>query len=197
MNNTLWKHLGTVALLAGTLAVLPLAAGAASPSDSAGPVAVVAGKTLKLVSSGYRYKGPFKVNLIEVYAPERFNSLDELVRQDGPKRVAMTIQYEVSSNFMGKSLTRGIEDNVSKGELAPLVPALIRMGDLFNQYKSLAGGSRVIIDSVPGVGTVITINGQVVGDPFKEPTLFRAIMSIWLGPVPVDFKLKDALLGVK
>ena len=54
MNNTLWKHLGTVALLASTLAVLPLAAGAASPSDSAGPVAVVAGKTLKLVSSGYR-----------------------------------------------------------------------------------------------------------------------------------------------
>lgn len=64
MNNTLWKHLGTVALLASTLAVLPLAAGAASPSDSAGPVAVVAGKTLKLVSSGYRYKTDRRIGVL-------------------------------------------------------------------------------------------------------------------------------------
>ena len=27
--------------------------------------------------------------------------------------------------------------------------------------------------------------------------IFLALMSIWLGPVPTDFKLKDALLGEK
>ncbi|MDT8990951.1 chalcone isomerase family protein [Curvibacter sp. APW13] len=166
-------------------------------AEPAPAVAVVVGKTLRLVASGYRYKGPFKVNLIELYAQDRFASLDELARQDGPKRIAMTLQQEVSSNFLGKSLTRGIEDNVAKGDLAPLVPALVRMGELFNEYKSLASGSKVLIDFVPGTGTVITINGVQAGEPFREPTLFRAILSIWLGPVPVDFRLKDTLLGVR
>lgn len=197
MGQTTWKTWVASATVGLALGLSLGSASAASVPDGTGPTAVVAGKTIKLVSSGYRYKGPFKINLIEVYAPERFGSLDDLIRQDGPKRVSMTIQYEVSSNFLGKSLTRGIEDNLSKGELAPLVPALIRMGDIFNQHKSLASGSRVVIDSVPGTGTLVTINGQLVGEPFKEPSLFRAIMSIWLGPIPVDFKLKDALLGVK
>lgn len=187
------KALCATAIGCALLCLPPLALAAeASPT-----VAVVAGKSLKLVGSGYRYKGPFKVNLVEVYAPERFASLDDLVRQDGPKRVSLTSQVEVTASFMGKSLTRGIEDNVSKSEVAPLVPSLIRLGELFNEYKMLPAGSKVFIDSVPGTGVVVTINGQTVGEPFKEPSLFRAIMAIWLGPVPVDFKLKDALLGVK
>lgn len=161
------------------------------------PTAVVGGQNLMLAGSGYRYKGPFKVNFIEVYAPARFRSLDELAKMDGPKRVVMTTQNETPSNFMGKSLTRGIEDNTPKGELSALVPSLVRMGELFGQHKTLAAGSKVFIDSVPGVGTVVTINGVQQGEPFKEPGLFKAIMSIWLGPIPVDFRLKDALLGTK
>jgi hypothetical protein len=42
---------------------------------------------------------------------------------------------------------------------------------------------------------VITAKGKVQGEPFKEPEFFKAIMSIWFGPVPADFKLKDAMLG--
>ncbi|NCN72209.1 MAG: hypothetical protein GW907_13945, partial [Betaproteobacteria bacterium] len=31
----------------------------------------------------------------------------------------------------------------------------------------------------------------------KEPEFFAALMSIWLGHSPADFKLKEALLGGK
>jgi hypothetical protein len=183
-----------VATVGVLLVALPVATVAAEASPA---TTVLAGKTIKLVGSGFRYKGPFKVNFVEIFAADRFASLDELARQDGPKRVSMTIQQDVSSNFMGKSLTRGIEDNVSKSEFSPLIPSLIRLGDMFNEHKSLAAGSKVLIDWVPGVGTVITINGVQQGDAFKDPGLFKAILAIWLGPVPVDFKLKDALLGIK
>jgi hypothetical protein len=37
----------------------------------------------------------------------------------------------------------------------------------------------------------------VQGEPFKEPEFYKALMSIWLGGVPADFKLKDQLLGAK
>jgi len=46
-------------------------------------------------------------------------------------------------------------------------------------------------------GMVVTAKGKVQSEPFKEPEFFKAMMSIWLGPVPADWKLKDALLGVK
>jgi hypothetical protein len=29
----------------------------------------------------------------------------------------------------------------------------------------------------------------------KEPAFFNALLRIWLGPAPADWKLKDALLG--
>jgi len=37
----------------------------------------------------------------------------------------------------------------------------------------------------------------VQGEPFTEPDFFKALMSIWLGSSPADYKLKDDLLGVK
>ncbi|MGH8857241.1 MAG: chalcone isomerase family protein, partial [Polaromonas sp.] len=33
------------------------------------------------------------------------------------------------------------------------------------------------------------------GEAFKEPEFFNALMRIWLGPQPADWKLKDVLLG--
>lgn len=51
------------------------------------------------------------------------------------------------------------------------------------------------LEWTPGIGTVLFINGKMQGEAFKDPEFFRALMSIWLGTVPVDIQLKDALLG--
>jgi hypothetical protein len=39
------------------------------------------------------------------------------------------------------------------------------------------------------------LKGVQQGEPFKEPEFFAAMLRIWLGPNPADWKLKDALLG--
>ncbi len=46
-------------------------------------------------------------------------------------------------------------------------------------------------------GTIVTVKGVVQGDPIKEQAFFNALLRIWLGPAPADYKLKDALLGIK
>ena len=38
-------------------------------------------------------------------------------------------------------------------------------------------------------------SGVPQGEPFKEPEFFNALLRIWLGPSPADWKLKDSLLG--
>ena len=69
------------------------------------------------------------------------------------------------------------------------------MGEIFAEHKKLAPGESFEMDWQPGVGTVIAVKGKVQGEPFKEPEFFKALMSIWLGPQPAYWKLKDNLLG--
>lgn len=155
----------------------------------------VAGTKLQLNGAGTRYKGPFKVYVGDLYTTKKVGSLEELIAAPGPKRLTMVFLREIEAGPFGKLLTRGVEDNVPRAELSKLVPGLIRMGDIFTVNKVLVPGDVITLDWIPGTGMVVTAKGKVQGEPFKEPEFFKAIMSIWFGPVPADFKLKDAMLG--
>ena len=157
----------------------------------------VGGTTLQLNGAGTRYKGPFKVYVGDLYTTKKVNSLEELVAAPGPKRLTMTFLREIEAGPFGRLLTRGVEDNVSKAEMSKLVPGLIRMGDIFTVNKLLVPGDVITIDWIPGTGMVVNAKGKVQGEPFKEPEFFKAIMSIWFGQSPADWRLKDAMLGVK
>ena len=69
------------------------------------------------------------------------------------------------------------------------------MSQMFSDQKKLKAGDSFTIDWVPGTGTVITVSGVPQGEPIKEQAFFNALLRIWLGPSPADWKLKDALLG--
>jgi hypothetical protein len=157
--------------------------------------AVVGGVTLQLNGAGTRYKGPFKVYVGDLYTSKKVGSLEELVAAPGPKRLTMTMLREVEAGPFGKLLTRGVEDNVPKSEVSKLVPGLIRMGDIFTVNKVLLPGDVIMIDWIPGTGMVVTAKGQVQGEPFTTPEFYKAMMSIWFGSSPADWKLKDAMLG--
>ena len=98
---------------------------------------------------------------------------------------------------LGRLLPRGIEDNMGKAAVSKLIPGMLRMGEIFAVQKKLGPEDNLTIEWVPGSGTVITVRGQVQGEPFKEPEFFKAMMSIWLGPDPADWRLKEELLGIK
>ena len=188
-------------LLAG-LTSLVLATSALAATQEINGVKVedsvtVGGTKLQLNGAGTRYKAIFKIYVGELYTTQKVSSLEELVAAPGPKRLTMTFLREMEAGPFGKLLTRGVEDNVPKNEMSKLVPGLIRMGDIFTVNKVLVPGDIILLDWIPGTGMVITARGKVQGEPFKEPEFFKAIMSIWFGTAPSDFKLKDALLGIK
>ncbi len=187
--------LATALLLGVTASAEPITIAGVKVEDNA----TVAGVKLQLNGAGIRYKGPFKVYVCDLYTTKKVSSLDELVAAPGPKRLTMTLLREIEAGPLGKLLTRGVEDNVPRSELSKLVPGLMRMGEIFNDKsnKALLPGETIVMDWVPGTGLVITVRGKQQGEPFKDPEFFKGMMSIWLGPVPADFKLKDALLGNK
>lgn len=182
-------------LLAGMMAL-----GAAAATVDVGGVKLedstdVRGNKLVLNGAGVRYKAVFKVYAAGLYLGKKAGTPEEVLAAPGAKRLQITMLREIDSNELGKLFTRGVGDNSPKAEMSKLIPGLIRMGQIFADQKKLATGDVFMIDWVPGAGTVITIKGVPQGEPFKEPEFFNALMRIWLGPQPADWKLKDALLG--
>jgi hypothetical protein len=157
----------------------------------------VAGAKLQLNGAGIRYKGPFKVYVGDLYTTKKVSNLDELIAAPGPKRLTMTFLREINSADFGKLLTRGMEDNVSKTELSKIVPGMIKMGDIFAANKAFAPGDVCALEWDPAKGLSIWAKGKLQSEPFKDPAFFRALMSIWFGQNPADWKLKDAMLGAK
>ena len=153
------------------------------------------GSKLVLNGAGIRYKAIFKVYSAGLYLPKKTSSPEEALSMAGPKRISITMLREIDSNELGKLFTRGVEDNVPKTEMSKLIPGLIRMGQIFSDQKRLLAGDSFTFEWIPGTGGVLSVKGKVQGEPFKEPEFFSALLRIWLGTVPADHKLKDALLG--
>ena len=150
---------------------------------------------LQLNGAGIRYKAVFKVYVAALYVGKKVSTPEEFYAATGPKRMSITMLRDIESNELGKAFTKGFEENAPKGEMSKLIPGLVRMGQVFADQKKLVAGDTFTNDWIPGTGTVITVKGKVQGEPFKEPEFFNALMRIWLGPNPADWKLKDALLG--
>jgi hypothetical protein len=156
------------------------------------------GAKLQLNGAGTRYKAIFKVYTAGLYLARKAGTPEEVVAMPGPKRISITMLREIDSNELGKLFTRAVEDNTPKGEMSKLVPGLIRMSQLFSDCKKLNAGDTFTIDWAPGTGAFINVGNPKCPahpEPYKEPEFYNALLHIWIGPAPADWKLKDALLG--
>ncbi len=186
--------------LAAALAGLTLSLGVlAAPMEVSGvkldEQIDLAGAKLQLNGAGIRYKAVFKVYVAAMYLGKKAATPEEVYASTGPKRMSITLLREIDSNELGKSFTTAFTDNAPKAEMSKLIPGLIKMGQIFAAQKKLNAGESFTIDWIPGTGTVISVKGVPQGEPFKEPEFFTALMRIWYGPSPADFRLKDQLLG--
>ncbi len=157
--------------------------------------AVLAGSKLQLNGAGTRYKGPFKVYTAGLYLPKKAGTPEDALGVPGAKRMSVTMLREIDASELGKLFVRGVEDNMDRAAMSKLIPGLMRMSQIFTDHKKLQAGDQFTLDWVPGTGTIVSVRGVQQGEPFKEPEFFNALMRIWLGPVPADWKLKDSLLG--
>jgi len=153
------------------------------------------GSKLQLNGAGIRYKAIFKVYAAGLYLTKKGNTTEEVLAMPGAKRMNITMLREIDSAELGKLFSRGMADNMEKAAFSKLIPGVIRMSQIFSDHKRLNAGDTFAIDWIPGAGTVITVKGVPQGEPFKEPEFFNALLRIWLGPSPADWKLKEALLG--
>ena len=187
-----WMAVGALAAALGAAHAAPIELAGVRIDDAI----ELGGSKLQLNGAGLRFKAVFKVYTASLYLGKKCGTTDEVLAAQGPKRMSITMLRDIDANELGKLFTRGVEDNSPRNEMAQLIPGLLRMSQIFSEQKNLKAGDSFTVDWVPGKGTVIGVKGVAQGEPIKEQAFFNALIRIWLGPAPADYKLKDALLGI-
>lgn len=157
--------------------------------------ASVRGTPVVLNGAGVRYRTIFQVYAAGLYLGKKADNSEAVMATPGPRRLHLQLLRNVDASEMGRLFTRGMEDNVSRGEIGKLIPGLVRMGEIFAEVKKLSPGDTITVDFIPGQGSFVEVNGKLRDRPFLEPEFFNAFLSIWLGNKPADSNLKEALLG--
>ncbi|MFZ6749794.1 chalcone isomerase family protein [Undibacterium sp. Ren11W] len=155
----------------------------------------VANTDLKLNGAGIRYKAIFKVYVAGLYLKEKKTTVPEILGVAGPKRVTLVMLRGLSNEDFGRGFVTGIQQNTEKAEKAKLIAQFVRFGEMFASVPELKKGDVLICDWLPGVGTVMSLNGKQMGEPFLDVAFYNAILRIWLGEKPVDSGLKKAMMA--
>jgi hypothetical protein len=186
------------ALTASLLLSIHLMAGAGSV-DVAGvrldESVSVANTDLKLNGAGIRHKAIFKVYVAGLYLKEKKTTVSEIISLAGPKRVSLVMLRDLSNEDFGRGFMGGIQQNTEKSEKAKMVNQLMRFGEMFASVPELKKGDIMIVDWIPATGTVITLNGRKMGEPYPDVAFYNALLRIWLGEKPVDNSLKKAMMA--
>lgn len=169
----------------------------ASPSAVFANKVSVGGRTVQLNGSGTRFKAVFQVYRAALYTEKPVLQYGDLAGEGEAKRIHLVMLREVNANELGSMFVRGIQENMDKAAAARLMPAMLRMSALFSEYRRLDAGDSITLDWVPGKGTVVSVRGVPAADPIPEAQFYHALAGIWLGATPADWKLRDAMLGVK
>ena len=185
-------------LLASTTLVLGLPA--QSATLDVGGVKVddtltIYNNTLLLNGAGLVFNGKVPSYVVQIYAKQKFKTIDQLIATPGPKRLVLTAIKEVDTGPIVKMFNRSVDEIAGKNDRAKLIPGLMSIGEVFKSNPVLTPGAIMTMDWVPISGLVIYIGGKLQGQPYRDAELFKAAIWVWMGKFPADPKVKEALLG--
>ena len=173
----------------------------ASALDIAGvkidDTSMLAGTSLKLNGAGVRTKVVFKVYVAALYLSEKKTTLQEINALAGPRRMMLVMLRDLSAEDFTDALMKGLNSNTDKAELARLNGQVTQLGQILAGAGNVKKGDTLMLDWLPGEGTVTQLNGKKLGAAMPDVAFYNALLRIWLGDKPADNGLKPQLLGEK
>jgi hypothetical protein len=147
---------------------------------------------LQLNGIGMRTKFVFDVYVGALYTKSAARTRDEVQAQEGPKRVLMHFVYdEVEAEKLVNGWAEGFEENQPEDALKKLDERLQKFNAMFT---TVYAGDVILLDYVPGKGTIVKIKGEQKG-VIEGEDFYLALLDVWLGDEPADDDLKEAMLG--
>lgn len=199
VTETAWKHWRIAVAVFSQCVFTILPGHAVQAAEVAGvqiaPAARVGGIDLVLNGAGLRQKFMVDVYILGLYTQERTTVAESVIEDPAAKRIALTFLRDVTAQDLIEALYEGIRDNSSETEFSRIRPAADALAATMRPLGIARKGDTVALDHLPDGGAQVIMNGRTVGAPIPGHDLYRALLRIWLGPRPVDTRLKRALLS--
>lgn len=195
MSFTRRKFLTAAAVLLTTAIAHPAFAALDVAGVKFDDTATVGGHVLKLNGAGIRTRIVFKVYALGLYLPEKKTTVNDVLATPGARRIQIVSMRDLTSDEFGDAFMKGLNGNTDAAERTRLLPQTKSFGEMFASIPGLKKGDVLLVDWVPGTGTVCTLNGRKIGETVQDVAFYNAILRIWLGDKPADDSLKPKLLG--
>lgn len=188
------RHRVIALLLAASLGTVGGRAAAVTGVEVEGvdfaPVVTAGEQRLLLNNAGLlRYRVVIKAYVAALYLGEGVAPAAAL--GDVPKRLEAEYFWALEGRDFGPATEEGMRRNVDAATLERLRPRLEQFAKLFVDVQP---GDRYALTYLPGRGTEVSHNGRPLGT-VPGADFAAALFSIWLGPQPLDERLKQALLA--
>lgn len=182
------------AALGAALVLGGASAGAETARDFA-PTVQLGGQTLLKNGQGTRYKAIFKVYELALYLPKKTQDAAQVLSMPGAKRASFVALRDIPADQFGLSLVSGMRENVGAQHAMEVISHMNDVIAVFSTEKMIKAGQTFRVDYVPGKGTSFYLDEKQKGPTVPNPVFAEAVLSIWMGPKPVEAQLKDSLLG--
>jgi hypothetical protein len=129
-----------------------------------------------------------------LYLEKPSHNPQTIINSDTHKRMVFHILLKkVGARRTAKALQEALLLNLSEQDHLDLADEIEQMLSYFT--GKMYAGEQSVFDYIPGIGTRVTINGEVKGIiPGKK--YYDAMLAIWIGKNPVGGTFKDNILGL-
>ena len=158
------------------------------------PVRTVDGQALRFSGAGKRTILFLDAYHAALYTPVRLSSFDALRKLDGPRVIELRLLRDAPLLLLERVISDGVRRNTEPDRMPGLQERLHVLFETMRSAKSLMKGDVLEI-VFSGGSTQLQLNRREVGAPIPGKDFNDALMSIWLGPEPIDAALKQHLLG--
>lgn len=155
----------------------------------------VSGQRLLLNGSGVRTLLGFRVYVAALYLPMPMRDAARILDGDIARRLHVTLLRDTTTEQNLEALKEGLIENNSQEERAAIQREIELFFALIRQVHEIPAGTHIMLDYLPGHGTLLVIGGRRLGTIPGE-RFNRAVLKIWLGADPIQVSLKKSLLGI-
>lgn len=152
------------------------------------------GTPLFLNGAGIRSKFVFRVYAMGLYLPQPVTQAEAALTSAPPRAIRIQLLRDLSGATFADALIEGLKQNQPQEALAPYQASIDALRQAILSHTEYKENSVVLI-SEDKSGTVhIAVQDKPLVAPIQQPGFFSLLLSIWLGPKPVQDSLKNALL---
>lgn len=127
-----------------------------------------------------------------LYSETLSKDANTIIQASEAKRLELRITARrLSARRLNNMWIEGMAINNSGATLSEQAQNMVSFTGLIKH--KLVAGDRVVIDSKPGFGTTVSVNGTELGN-IASDDFFNLLLRTWIGNVPLSSDFRDALL---